>query len=203
MLVALSFVISAYFYPQMPEKMATHWNAKGEVNGYMSPFWGIFLMPLMIVGIAALFFIIPKIDPLKKNILKFKEHYERFIIIILFFMLFINSHVILWNLGIELNVNMIMSAGIGILLFYTGDFLSHAKRNWFIGIRTPWTLSNENVWKKTHEKGSLLFKLSGILALIGIIIPNYAIWLMMIPILLSSTYLIVYSYILYSKESKK
>lgn len=64
-LVLLSFILSIYFYPQVPEQMATHWNSQGEVNDYMSKLWGLFFMPLVITGLVIIFLIIPKIDPRK------------------------------------------------------------------------------------------------------------------------------------------
>ena len=81
-IVILSFVVSIYFYPQLPEKMATHWNARGQVDGYMSKDWGLFLMPGVILLIALLFIAIPKIDPLKVNIEKFRKYYDGLIILI-------------------------------------------------------------------------------------------------------------------------
>ncbi len=66
-LVLISFLISLYFYPRLPDEVASHWNARGEVNGYTSRFWGAFSMPVLLLGIAALLILIPKIDPLRKN----------------------------------------------------------------------------------------------------------------------------------------
>ena len=74
-LVLLSFILSIYFYPQVPEQMATHWNSQGEVNGYMSKLWGLFFMPLMITGLVIMFLVIPRIDPRKENIAKFRKYY--------------------------------------------------------------------------------------------------------------------------------
>jgi uncharacterized membrane protein len=61
-IILISFIVGIYFYPQMPEKMASHWNTQGQINGYMSKFWGLFLMPLISVGLFLLFIAIPKID---------------------------------------------------------------------------------------------------------------------------------------------
>lgn len=59
-IILLSFVIGIYFYPQMPEKIASHWDSKGQVDGYMSKTWGLFLMPLISIGLFLLFVLIPK-----------------------------------------------------------------------------------------------------------------------------------------------
>ena len=171
-MILFSFVIGIYFYPKMPEKMASHWNVQGRVDGYMSKFWGLFLMPFVLVGLALLFTAIPRIDPLKANIEKFRKYYDGFIILFFIFMLSIHFQVILWNLGIRTSPNVIAPIGIGILFFYIGILCENAKRNWFIGIRTPWTLSSERVWEKTHKIGGKLFKIAGVIAFFWSIFPE-------------------------------
>lgn len=201
-LILLSFVLAVYFYPQMPERMASHWNARGEVDGYMSKFWGVFLMPSLFLGLGILFFAIPRIDPLKTNIEKFKKHFDSFIIIFFIIMLFVYLQTILWNLGVEISPNLIFPIALGPLLFYTGILCEKAKRNWFIGIRTPWTLSNEKVWDKTHKIGGKLFKITGVITLFGVFFQRHASLFILIPVILVSLYTIIYSYIVYQKETK-
>jgi uncharacterized membrane protein len=88
-LVLIFFILAGAFYPLMPEVIASHWNAAGEADGTISRFWGLFLFPLISLGIAALLFVIPKIDPLKANIRKFRSYYYGFIIIFLASFLYI------------------------------------------------------------------------------------------------------------------
>jgi uncharacterized membrane protein len=107
----------------------------------------------------------------------------------------------LWNIGIQIIPNVIMPVGIGILFFYIGILCENAKRNYFIGIRTPWTLSSEKIWDKTHKIGGILFKIAGIVALLGIFFRNYTIFFVLVPAILSSVYLFVYSYLKYQKEN--
>ena len=85
-IILLSFAIAIYIYPQMPDKMASHWNTKGEVDGYMSKLWGVFLMPVISIALFLMFILIPKIDPLKKNIDKFRKYYDGFIVLIILFL---------------------------------------------------------------------------------------------------------------------
>ena len=200
--VIVSFIIGIYLYSQMPEQMASHWNAQGQVDDYMSRFWGVFLMPLMFVGLALLFIAIPKIDPLKKNIEKFRKYYDRFIILFFVFMLFVYFQTILWNLGTEISPNLAFPILIGLLFFYIGILLENAKRNWFIGIRTPWTLSSEKVWNKTHKLGSKMFKVAGIIVLVGFLFQEYVIYFILVPVLFVSVYTVIYSYVEYQKEKR-
>jgi len=183
----------------MPERMASHWNSQGEVDGYLSKFWGLFLMPIVSLAIFLLFLLIPRIDPLKKNIEKFRKYFDWFIVLIIIFLLYIYSLTIFWNLGYRFDMGQMMMPALGILFIYIGTLLKQAKRNWFIGIRTPWTLSSDAVWDKTHQLGSKLFKLAGIIALLGIFIPNYALWLVLVPVIAFSLYLMIYSYFEYKK----
>jgi len=200
--VIFSFIIGIYLYPRMPEQMASHWNAQGKVDDYMSRFWGVFLMPFVFVGLALLFIAIPRIDPLKKNIEKFRKHYDGFIIIFFIFMFLVYVQTILWNLGTEISPNIVIPIGLGFLFFYIGILLENAKRNWFIGIKTPWTLSSENVWNKTHNLGSKMFKIAGIIVLVGFLFQEYIIYFTMVPVLFIALYLVVYSYVEYQKDKK-
>jgi len=200
--VIVSFIIGIYLYSQMPEQMASHWNAQGQVDDYMPRFWGVFLMPLVLVGLTLLFIIIPRIDPLKKNIEKFRKYYDGFIILFFIFMLLVYVQTILWNLGIEISPNLVFPILMGLLFFYIGILLENAKRNWFIGIRTPWTLSSEKVWNKTHKLGSKMFKIAGIIALIGFLFQKYTFYFILVPVLFVAFYLIVYSYVEYQKEKR-
>ncbi|MDZ7262279.1 MAG: SdpI family protein [candidate division KSB1 bacterium] len=202
-LVLLSFLIGSYFYPRLPEKVASHWNTRGEVDGYMSKFWGLFLMPFVLIGLALLFIAIPRIDPLKANIEKFRKYFDGFIVLFFIFMLAIYLQIILWNTRIKISPNIAFPIGLGLLFFYIGILCEKAKRNWFIGIRTPWTLSNENVWERTHKIGGKLFKIAGVVALLGIFFKNYAFFFVIVPVILVAIYTVAYSYFDYQKELRK
>jgi len=202
-LILISFGLGAYFFPQMPNKMASHWNIKGEANGYMSKFWGLFLMPIILLGLFLLFILIPKIDPLKENIAKFRKYFDGFIVLIMVFLFYIYLLSIAWNLGKRFDMGQMMVPALGILFYYCGILTENAKRNWFIGIRTPWTLSSESVWDKTHKIGGKLFKIAGLIAFLGIFFPNYAFYFILVPVLLAAFYTITYSYFDYQKETKR
>ncbi|MFH1838095.1 MAG: SdpI family protein [Candidatus Kuenenbacteria bacterium] len=198
-LILVSFFIGIYFYHQLPEGV---WHTP-DAHYYdsMSKFWGLFFMPFILVGLALLFIAIPRIDPLKENIEKFRKYYDRFVILFFVFMLSIHFQEILWNLGIKISSNL-LPIGLGILFFYTGILCENTKRNWFIGIRTPWTLSNDIVWDKTHKIGGKLFKIVGVIAFVGIFFQNYLLFFISIPVILVAVYTIIYSYIEYRKEIK-
>jgi len=201
-IVLISFAIGIYVFPEMPQKMASHWNSQGEVNGYMSKFWGIFLMPIISVGLFLLFVIIPRIDPYKSNIEKFRKYYDNFILLIIVFLFYIYLLTIFWNMNYRFNMITVLSPAFAILFYYSGVLIENAKMNYFIGIRTPWTLSSEKVWDKTHKIGGKLFKIAGIIAILGILFQSYAIFFILVPMLLSAIYSVIFSYIEYQKEIK-
>ena len=99
-------------------------------------------------------------------------------------------------------MGQLIAPAIGILFAYLGVLMENAKQNYFIGIKTPWTLASENVWNKTHKLGGKLFKISGIIAIFGFIFPVIAIYLVIIPIIFSTIYSVVYSYVEFKKEKK-
>ena len=199
-IILISFAIGIYLYSQMPEKMASHWNTQGQADGYLTRFWGLFLMPIISIGLLALFTLIPKIDPLKANIEKFRKYFDGFIVLMMFFLFYVYILTLLWNIGLRFDMGQLMIPALGMLFYYAGILMENAKRNWFIGIRTPWTLSSERVWDKTHKIGSKLFKIAGIIALMGVFFPQYMIFMIMIPVISFSIYTLVYSSFEYQKE---
>jgi uncharacterized membrane protein len=201
-ILILAFAIAIISYPFMPDRMATHWGFSGNVNGYLPRIWGLFFMPLISAGLALLLLFIPRIDPLKENIERFRETYEHFIAVLLLFLLYISLLVIAWNFGIRFNITQLLSPAMGALFYACGVLIGKAKRNWFIGIRTPWTLSSDRVWDRTHAIGGKLFRIAGVLALGGVVFPGIA-WLLILgPVLLITGYLVVYSYLEFRSEER-
>ncbi len=200
LIVVVSFVMGVVLYPYLPGQVASHWNIRGEVDGYMSKFWGAFLMPIISTVMAFLFVMLPKLDPLGKNIEKFRKYYENFILVIIGFLFYLYILTIVWNLGVKFDMVRLMTVALAGLVYYAGVLIEKAERNWFIGIRTPWTLSSDVVWKDTHKLGGKLFKISGGLALLGVIVPSFAFWLVIAPIVISALYLVVYSYMDFTRK---
>ena len=197
-------LIGVLLWNQLPDPMASHWNANNEVDGYMSKFWGVFLMPLVTTGIFLLFVAIPVIDPLKANIALFRETYNLFVVLFIAYMDYVYVLTLLWNMGYTtINIGQAILPAMGLLFIVIGSLMRKAKRNFFIGIRTPWTLSSDSVWDKTHQLGGILFMISGALAVIGGLIGGtMSFWMMFLPLIISTIYLVYYSYKLYQNEIK-
>jgi uncharacterized membrane protein len=184
----------------MPDRIASHWGFEGRANGYSSKFWGLFLMPILSLGLYLFFLLIPKIDPLRDNIKQFKKYFDGFVLAFVSFLFYTYILTIFWNTGFVFDMGRFLLPGLGILFFYIGVLMENSKKNWFIGIRTPWTLSSERVWEKTNKLGGKLFKIAGIVALFGILFPDIAAFFVIIPVILASIYLVLYSYLDYQKE---
>jgi uncharacterized membrane protein len=194
------FVLTIAMYPAVPDRVVSHWNAAGQADGYMSKLWGLGLIPLIMTGFVALLAVLPRIDPYKKNYEKFGDYYEGFILLFVLFMLAIQVQIILWSTGYQISPNLTFPILIGILFIYIGFLLGHAEQNWFVGIRTPWTLSSETVWKKTHKIGGKLFKIAGVIAFAGVLAGEYAMWFILVPALAVAVFTVAYSYFEFQKE---
>ena len=198
--ILIALAISIWFYDAIPQTMITHWGINGEANGFMPKEIGLSIIPAIMAILVAVLYLVPKLDPLKKNIEEFQNEYQNFIAVFLGFMLYIQVITIAINLGLETNLLQLLAPAFAVLFFTLGKLMSKAKRNYFIGIRTPWTLASEKVWNKTHALGGKLFKGIGILALLGLILPTQAMILILAPVILGAIYLCAYSYFEYKKE---
>lgn len=201
-IILSSLAIAIYFYPKMSDKIPSHWNYRGEVDSYASKFVGLFIAPILLFVCLLLFVILPRIDPLKTNVEKFRKFFDGFIILFFLFIIFLQLFIILWSKDIRLKPYIVFPIGLGILFFYVGILVEKAKRNWFIGIRTPWTMTDDRVWDRTHKLGGKVFKIIGIISAIGALFSKYAFLFVIIPAIILPILLVVYSYFDYKRLIK-
>jgi uncharacterized membrane protein len=203
LIIFLMFLSAIYFYPRFTGPMITHWGPSGEPDGYGSKFLGLLLMPIFALGLYLLLSITPYIEVYKKNLMKFYSYYFWFKAIIIAFFAVIYVYTILQNLGYRFDFGVAMVIPIAALLLYAAVLIRNAKRNYFVGIRTPWTLANERVWNETHKTGAWAFGGCAIIALIGLIFRQYLFWFLIIPLLAYVVFIYVYSYLLFRKYGKQ
>ncbi|MCS6952828.1 MAG: SdpI family protein [Bryobacterales bacterium] len=201
-LVLLSVALAAAVYDSLPSQLATHWNARGEADGHMPRFWGLALFPLISLGLVVLFWAIPRVDPWRRNFSEFLRYYDVLVVLLLVFLLAVQVFVITWNLGWRFHPAAVIAVGVGCLVYYTGVVCAHARPNWFVGVRTPWTLVSESVWYKTHKRAAPLLKAAGIVAMAGAVFPNAAVWLVLFPVFAVAVYTVAYSYWEYRRETE-
>jgi uncharacterized membrane protein len=200
-ILLLLFASSLTLFPYLPETLASHWNVHGVADGYLPKEWALFFLPVIAAGVTLLLAFLPRLDPLQKNIEEFRGTYEWFVAGILAFFLYLHLLTLAWNLGFRFSMVQALCPAFAALYYGCGVLMSRAKRNWFIGIRTPWTLSSDRVWAETHRRGALLFKVCGFLVLGGILLPDLALAFLLAPVLAASAYLVIFSYREYRKEA--
>lgn len=167
LLVVISIGIGIWAYPQLPNEVASHWDVSGNVNGYMNRFWGVAFAPLLLAFMWALFTTLPTIDPMKENVAKFRPSYNALVLVFGLFIFGIGKITLLWNLGYDVPIARLAVTGIAFLSITLGVFLPRTRRNYFMGIRTPWTLASDIVWDETHRRAGHWFLGAGILSLVG------------------------------------
>ena len=198
-LVAISALVSVLAAPSLPDTVVTHWSAAGEADGTMSKTVALALMPGLSALLVALLAVVPRIDPLGENVADFRAYYDWFVVLFAAFMALVHGGIVAFNLGVEFDFTLLVLAAVAGLLYYVGVLLTHAEQNWFVGIRTPWTLSDETVWKRTHELGGRLFKLTAAVSLVGLAFGDYAVYFLLVPALATAAATVGYSYYLYER----
>jgi len=196
--------ISIWAYPQLPPTVATHWNLNGTPDGFSSRLVAVAIMPGVILVITALFNVLPRLDPRRDNYTKFIGTYWLFANAVIVFLLIGHAMIVASGLGYALKVDRLMPIGIGLLFIVLGNYLTRVEPNWFVGIRTPWTLSSDTVWRKTHRTGGWLMVLAGFLVAACVFLPHGA----FLPALLAALVIaavipIVQSYVLWKREQSK
>ncbi|MFH0969942.1 MAG: SdpI family protein [Candidatus Diapherotrites archaeon] len=202
LLILFAVMLGVFAYQNFPERIATHWNAEGNVDGYQEKGAGIILFPILVMLMYGLYVIIPKIDPLKKNIKEFQRYFGEFMIAMQLFLIYVFGLIIAYNMKSIFNFTTWMAPGFVFLLAALGKMLTHAKRNYLIGIRTPWTLADEDVWNETHQKTGKIYQGAALLPLIGMFTGN-TIAFLLAAIIAPAIYGVVLSYILYNRKERK
>lgn len=204
LLVLISVILGFYFYSVFPEQVPMHWNLYGQVDSWGSRFAGAIIGPAMVAGMYLLFLVIPLIDPKKEKYEQFAKTFRLFRLLLMLVMLGVFIIASLSGLGYNLRVEIWIPLLIGLLFIFMGNYLGKIKPNWFIGIRTPWTLSNDEVWIKTHRLGGKLFMLLGLWLLCAPVLPGKFVFtgmmVLMLALVLVTT---VYSYLLFRKIKKQ
>ncbi len=203
-LIIAAVALSIAYYPRLPESMPTHWSVSGEPNGYSSRLWGAWLIPLMMALIWLILRAIPHIDPRRANYEKFQGMYDALVMLILAFMLGIHLVVLMAATGTPIRMDRIVVPAVGVFIAVMGLLIPKVHPNWFVGIRTPWTLTSDLSWKKTHKIGGKLFVILGVLMVLSsFIVPEVAIWILVAAAIALTVFLFAYSYQVWKDDPLK
>ncbi len=203
LLIALMFVASALVWPYAEDRIPTHWNASGEVDRYGDKI-ELFVLPAITAGLYLLLRYIPRIDPKKSSYNAFVGAYTAIRISMVVFMAALHGVMLYTAIDAEtaeLDIGPFVTVGIGVLFIVIGLVLGKVQPNWFVGIRTPWTLSSTRSWARTHRLGGWLFIAMGLLMIVvGLIEPELMATVVLAATLGSVAIMFAYSYLEWRKD---
>ncbi|PED07679.1 SdpI family protein [Bacillus pseudomycoides] len=197
LITCVAWVIS---WPHLPNTIATHWSG-GTADGFSSKLTGMMSMVGIMIGCYVFLNVLQKIDPKKENYEKFSKALMMINNSLLVVLFIGNIDIITNGLGYKLFINRVPELLVGILFLIIGNYLPQCKPNFFVGMRNPWTLSNEEVWRKTHRFSGKVFVALGLMMIVSIVVPaSWRSYMMLTMILVVVVLTNGYSYILYKKE---
>lgn len=202
LILITTIVGSIWSYAHLPPNVISHWDANGQPNGTMPRAIAVSFVPMLMLVLMGLFFVLPGAEPNPSARNDARHLGDQFSVTLLLFLGYVHLLSLVWNLGASFSFTRWLTPALAFLFIDIGRLLRHAKQNWFFGIRTPWTLSNEDVWNQTHAHGATAFQLAGVCALGGMLVPpSVAIWMILIPICMASFYTVILSYVLFRRVS--
>jgi uncharacterized membrane protein len=199
-LIFLMFLGSTLIYSYLPQQIPMHWNIQGQVDSYMPKNIGVWVTPLMTLFIWILFQVLPNFDPKKNKYKFFQKEWQILQTAFVGFFTYIHTVVLYISINPKIDMMPFMFTGLGILFILLGNYLSKIRQNYFIGIKVPWTLSNEDNWNKTHRFASWCFVGAGIITLFGTMLPRSSAIIIFISIMMAAFLPIIYSFLLFKKK---
>lgn len=204
LILVVTLIAAIMVYPRMPEQVPIHWNAQGEVDNYGSRLFGTFLLPLLNILMYILFIILPKLDPKRANYSKFDSSYLtiRYSMHLFFALMFGVTAAV--SLGYPVQIDKWIPAGVAVLFIVLGNIMGRVRHNYFVGFRYPWTLANEEVWRRTHQFGAKLMVIGGFAALLGVIFTRGSVSfiVLMAGLLIPTIITTIYSYVIYKQITR-
>lgn len=202
-MIVATTIVSGISYAYLPARVVSHWNFYGQPDGFSSRELHCLLFPGIILGMYLMFLFLPKFDPKKDRYAEFSEVYRLMRDAIMFVLFGVFLVATAYNLGWPVPVGIAVSSLIGFLMIVMGNYFGKLKRNWFVGLRTPWALSSENVWNKTHRFGGRLFMIWGVLIILAPWLnSSWAMGILFFGIIFILIAVNVYSYLVFKKEKK-
>ncbi len=207
--IILAPVLAAiYFWDALPDQIPQHYNIHGEVDAYASKGF-VFFLPAINLVLALILNVIPKIDPRSENFAKFRPVYNGIVLGLLAFLSTLSLSEIFTQAGVTFIRPMqtvhLLGYLFGLLFIVLGVYMKDIEPNYFVGVRTPWTLENAEVWRRTHRFSGKLFVATGVaLVALRMIATTAVFFIGMVGVILGVTLVcVVYSYREFQKEKKK
>ena len=202
--VAASFALSAAVWERLPERIPIHWNFRGEIDRWGGRVEGAFLLPAIALVLWLVLPRLPRIDPRRATFDKFRGSYELVITATLAFLFAVHCAVIGAALGYHVPMGRLVPIGVGLLFVTIGNVLPRTRPNWWMGVRTPWTLSNDRVWMRTHRVGGWLMVAAGVVIMLSAFLPSsWGFAVLLIAALGSALGSVIYSYFAWKQETSR
>ena len=204
--ITLLLAISVYGWVKIPagQQIPVHWGIDGTPDRYGGKAEGLLMMPGLAIFLTALFAFLPRIDPRRKNLIRSQKAYITIWAGALVLLLLIHLLVVLSVMGWAANVGKIVPAAVGILFIVIGNYLPKTQSNFYVGIRTPWTLSSNLSWYKTHRLAGRLFILLGLILFGGLFFQSQLwVWVLIVSLVAMLVVLAVYSYLVWKDDPEK
>jgi len=203
-LVLAGCLLAVFAWPRLPDRIPIHWNLAGEPNGYGGKAVGVLLFPALLVVIHGLFALLPRISPRDWPIAPFAAAYETMRIAILGFLLYVMALALAAGAGLDVGMTGGILAGMGALFMALGTQLGAVTPNYFVGIRTPWTLTDREVWRRTHALAGRTFMAGGAVMVLASLVSNrwIALGLGVIALIVSAATPVYYSWV-YSRDRER
>lgn len=202
--IAVTIAFTVSIYSRLPDRMPVHWSIGGEVNRYGGRAEGAFLLPLAMIGIWLLLRFLPRIDPRRANYAKFGDTYDLLVNSLLTLFAVMQVALLGTALGWPISMDRVAPAVVGLQFLILGNALPRARPNWWFGIRTPWTLSNDRVWMRTHRVGGYLLAAAGIVLLVAAALPSaWSVALGVVAVGAAAFGSFIYSYFAWKQETSK
>jgi uncharacterized membrane protein len=198
LMVAAVLVATLIVYPHLPERVPSHWNWHGQVDHYSAKWTLLVSMPGIMVGLLLLFAALPWLSPTNFQVDTFRPTYLYIMLVILGLMAYIQAMMVWAGLNSHPKADKALMGGIGLMFCLLGNVLGKVRRNFYIGIRTPWTIADERVWYATHRFGAKTFVVGGLLAFI-LALGDTAFWIPFTTIMVAAFSPVVYSLVYYKR----
>ncbi len=201
LLVLLSFLISFFAYPHLPAQLPIHWNVYGQVDNQAPKTVVVWLTPVLMLAIFVLFSFLPQFDPKKKQYKLFDKEWRIIKTSIIAFFVYLQVVIFHLSLNPAVRIEPFMFTGLGVLFMVIGNFLSKIRQNYFIGVKLPWTLNNEDNWNKTHRFAAWCFVVAGLISLLEAFFVFQSSVIVLGSLILAVILPIIYSFWLYQKNT--
>ena len=200
-LVVAMLAFSLAVYGSLPAEVPTHWDWRGEADDWSSRAFGAFMLPGVALVLWLLLPALRKIDPRKTHYERFDETFWLMVNMILGFLAAMHVLALGAALGWPLDIGRAVNVLAGVMLMGLGNYLPRVRSNWWIGIRTPWTLDNERVWRETHRVAGVAFVAAGAITLLTAFLPaSVGYPVLMVSIATAALLPTIYSFVLYRRE---